>query len=109
VVRSVVRTDAYYQRDKIDELPDLLIDWNHQTPVETVWSPKTGVIHAPYWHWRTGDHRPGGLLCAVGTNIAAGADLGLIENRDLAPTICALLGVDHADAEGGPIPAFMPS
>ena len=75
----------------IDELPDLLINWNHEAPVETVWSPKTGVIHAPYWHWRTGDHRPGGLLLAKGPKVAAGADLGLIENRDLGPTICAML------------------
>jgi len=109
VVRSVERTDVYYQRDRIDELPDLIIDWNHETPVETVWSPKTGVINAPYWHWRTGDHRPGGLLLAMGPNTPAGADLGLIENRDLGSTICALLGVDLADADGSPIRALMPS
>jgi predicted AlkP superfamily phosphohydrolase/phosphomutase len=109
VVRSVERTDVHYQRDKLDELPDLLIDWNHETPVETVWSPKTGVIYAPYWHWRTGDHRPGGLLLAMGPNIAAGADLGLIENRDLGPTIGALLGIDLGDADGGPTRSLMPS
>jgi predicted AlkP superfamily phosphohydrolase/phosphomutase len=107
VVRSVARTDAYYKRDPADELPDLLIDWNHEAPVETVWSPKTGVIHAPYWHWRTGDHRPGGLLLAKGPNLPEAAHLGAIENFDLGPTICAMLGVELKDVDGRPVQAFL--
>lgn len=109
VVLAVARTDACYDRDWVDELPDLLIDWNHEAPIETVWSPKTGVIHAPYWHWRTGDHRPGGFLFAKGESIPAGADLGQVENRDVGPTICAMLGVNLADVDGRPIPAFIPT
>ncbi len=107
VVRSVERTDAHYERDVIDELPDLLIYWNHDAPVETVWSPKTGVIHAPYWHWRTGDHRAGGLLLASGPNVPAGADLGRMENRDLGPTICAMLGVELTNVDGYPMPGLV--
>ena len=107
VIRSVERTDAYYERETVDELPDLLINWNHKAPVETVWSPKTGVIHAPYWHWRTGDHRPGGMLFVKGPKVPTGAALGLIENRDLGPTICAMLGVELTNIDGHPMPALV--
>ena len=69
VVRSVERTDAHYSRDHLDALPDLLLEWNHDHPIETIWSPRFGLIHGPYTHWRTGDHRPGGLLLARGPGI----------------------------------------
>ena len=107
VVRGVDRTDAHYQREFMNELPDLLIDWNHDAPVETVWSAKTGIIHAPYWHWRSGDHRPGGFLFLSGPNIPVGADLGVIENRDIGPTICAMLGVELTNVDGRPVPALL--
>ena len=107
VIRGVERTDAHYKRDPLDELPDLLIDWNHDQPVERIWSPKTGLIYAPYWHWRTGDHRPGGFLFARGPDLPAGNDLGRVENRDLGPTICAMLGVPLTNVDGLPVPALL--
>jgi predicted AlkP superfamily phosphohydrolase/phosphomutase len=107
VIRAVERTDAHYKRAATDELPDLLIDWNHDAPVETVWSPKTGMIHAPYTHWRTGDHRPGGFLLARGPKIPSGADLGAIDNRNLGPTIAAMLGIELPDVDGIPAAALL--
>ena len=106
-VRAVERLDAHYLRPPGDALPDLIIDWNHDAPIETVWSPKTGFVHAPYANWRTGDHKPGGLLLATGGGIAAGADLGEIEIGDLGPTICARLGVSLRGDDGRPAPALM--
>ena len=103
VVRSVDRTDAHYARASVDALPDLLIQWSVDTPIETVWSPKTAIVHRPYAHWRTGDHRPDGLLLAAGPGIRAGADLGAIAIGDLGPAICALLG---APLNGVGAPAF---
>jgi predicted AlkP superfamily phosphohydrolase/phosphomutase len=107
VIRAVERTDAHYKRAATDELPDLLIDWNHDALVETVWSPKIGMIHAPYTHWRTGDHRPGGFLFAKGPGIASAADLGTIDNRNLGPTISAMLGIELRDVDGAPAPALL--
>ena len=109
VVRTVERTDAHYRRARLDALPDLLIEWNHEAPIETVWSPKTGIVHAPYEHWRTGDHRPGGFLLAAGPGIPARADLGEIAIDDLGPAICALLGVRLDGVDGRPAPALVTS
>ena len=106
VVRSVERTDARYARAHRDELPDLLIDWNHDALTETVWSPKTGIVHVPYTNWRTGDHKPGGFLLASGPGINPGSDLGEIDIADLGPSICARLGVALREVEGRPVAAL---
>jgi predicted AlkP superfamily phosphohydrolase/phosphomutase len=106
VVRSVERTDARYVRSERDELPDLLIDWNHDAPADTAWSPKTGIVHVPYKNWRTGDHTPGGFLLARGPGIAPRADLGKIDVADLGPSICSRLGVSLCDVDGRPCAAL---
>jgi hypothetical protein len=106
-VRSVEPTSHYHSRTPHDCLPDLLIGWNQTAAIGTVWSPKTGVVHSPDPIWRTGDHRADGFLLAAGPSIAAHADLGKIRMGDLGPTICALLGVELEDVDGGPASALV--
>src|ERR1041384_7293973 len=106
-VRSVERTEAYYDRAPDDELPDLFVDWNRNGPIETVWSPRIGFVHAPYLHWRTGDHRLNGFLFASGPGIRPRTDLGQIANGDLCPTICAMLGHRLDGVDGRPVPALL--
>jgi len=102
VVREVTPTDAYYERSEDDALPDLLIEWNHDAPIETVWSQRFGAIRGPYLHWRTGDHRPDGLLLARGAEIAPGAELPEVAIEDLAPSIASRLGVTLEKVDGVP-------
>lgn len=104
VIRAVERTERYHPRSPHDSLPDLLIEWKRDEQIETVWSAKTGIVHGPVTHWRTGDHRPAGLLLAAGPTIPAGADLGEIPVGDLGPTICARLGIRLQDVDGRPVP-----
>jgi len=102
VVRAVERTERHHPRSPHDSLPDLLIEWNSDEQIETVWSAKTGIVHGPATHWRTGDHRPAGLLLAAGPAIRPGADLGQIPIGDLGPTICARLGIQLEGVDGRP-------
>ena len=102
MVDAVTRTDDHYRRRPDDRLPDLFIDWNRQSLVETVWSPKIGLVHVPYTHWRTGDHRPDGLLLARGAGIDPGAALPPVRMVDLAPSLAARLGVTLEDVDGRP-------
>jgi predicted AlkP superfamily phosphohydrolase/phosphomutase len=105
VVREVARTDEHYEREPDDALPDLLIDWAHDAPVNTAWSPKTGVVHGPYTHWRTGDHRPDGLLLATGPGIPSGAVMPTVDMVDFGASLSARLGVDLGDdVDGRPVP-----
>jgi hypothetical protein len=66
----------------------------------TVWSPKIGILHAPYANWRSGDHRPGGLMFAAGPGMPAGASLPEIALEDLAPSLAARLDVALDDIDG---------
>jgi predicted AlkP superfamily phosphohydrolase/phosphomutase len=100
VIRAVHRADQWYRRASDDTIPDLFIDWERSGPIETVWSPKTGLIHAPYTNWRTGDHRPNGLLLALGPDIPENTTLPDVHLEDLAPTIAARHGVTLEDVDG---------
>ena len=87
-----------------DTLPDLFLDWERSALIETVWSPKTGIVHAPYAHWRSGDHRPEGLLLAYGPGIPGATALPSIEVQDLAPSIAGQLGVSFGGTDGKALP-----
>jgi predicted AlkP superfamily phosphohydrolase/phosphomutase len=102
VIHGVSRTDEHYARNGDDALPDLLLDWNHERPVTTIWSAKTGLIHGAYDLWRTGDHRLEGLLLARGPGIAPGPKPPL-RSIDLAPSLAARLDVELEDADGVPV------
>ncbi|MGW5702755.1 alkaline phosphatase family protein [Amycolatopsis japonica] len=109
VVREVSRTSDHYDREADDTLPDLLIDWARTGPIETVWSPKTGVVYGPDEHWRTGDHRPDGLLLASGPGFEPGAKLPDLDVVDLGSTLSAMLGVELTDdVDGRPLPWAKP-
>ena len=100
IVRDVIRSDRWYRRGPRDKMPDLFIDWERSAPIETIWSAKIGVVHAPYTHWRTGDHREHGVLLAYGPGIPTGKAMSAVHIEDLAPGIAARLGVPLPDVDG---------
>jgi predicted AlkP superfamily phosphohydrolase/phosphomutase len=99
-VVAVHFTDDHYERSDGDPLGDLIVEWNREAPIDTVWSPATGVVTAPYRQWRTGDHDRSGLLLAYGAGIEPGRRPGAISIMDVAPTLAASLGVDPPDIDG---------
>jgi predicted AlkP superfamily phosphohydrolase/phosphomutase len=102
VVRAVEPVGRWYERGVgADTMPDLFVEWERSTLVETVWSPKIGVVHVPYTNWRTGDHRPDGLLFARGPGFPSGKLLPDIAAEDLGMTVLASLGVDSGDDRDG--------
>jgi predicted AlkP superfamily phosphohydrolase/phosphomutase len=104
LVRAVMRSSDHYDRNEPDPFPDLLVEWDRRSPTKTVYSPKIGVVHEPYEHWRTGDHFPAGLLLASGPGIVPRNELPAIPVTDIAPTICARLGVELPGVDGVPVP-----
>jgi predicted AlkP superfamily phosphohydrolase/phosphomutase len=111
VIDAVIPTTDLYDRDADldDNLPDLIVLWNTRSPVRTVWSPKTGVVHQPFAGWRTGDHRADGLFMASAPWLAADTELAPVEMVDLAPTLAAMLGVQLDDVDGRPVDELLPS
>ena len=60
-------------------------------------------------HFQDPESRPlQGVLVVAGPGVAAGADLGLVRQIDVAPTVAALLGIGPLrDAQGKPIAAAL--
>jgi hypothetical protein len=100
VINDVIRADRWYRRAADDTIPDLFIDWAREAPIETVWSTKIGLVHGPYTHWRTGDHRPDGMLLAYGPGIPSRTILETVDLEDIAPGIAARLGVELGNVDG---------
>jgi predicted AlkP superfamily phosphohydrolase/phosphomutase len=105
-VRSVLRTTDYYQGEHLDDLPDLLVEWDHSAPIFAVESPLTGRIEGRSQGTRTGDHREAGMWVATGPGVASGRIAEPVSVMDFAATIGALLGVALPGLDGRPIPAL---
>lgn len=100
VVRGVERCDRWHKRSPTDTMPDLFLDWERSALIENVSSPRIGVVQGRYTHWRTGDHRPAGLLLAKGEGLAAGVRMPGLAVEDIGPSIAARLGVELRDVDG---------
>jgi predicted AlkP superfamily phosphohydrolase/phosphomutase len=102
IVRSIIPCALHHERRSEDTMPDLFIEWNGQRQVATVISPKIGMVHAPYQGWRTGDHKPDGLLLARGPGLPAGTGLPPLAVEDIGPTVAARLGATLDGVDGRP-------
>ncbi|HEX4979550.1 MAG TPA: alkaline phosphatase family protein [Acidimicrobiales bacterium] len=110
VVASVTRTADVYG-GRIDHLPDLLVDWCwDDAAIESICSPGVGTVRrprrgpsSPVNDFRTGDHRPSGAVAIAAPWLSPGRLPDPLAVTDLAPTICALLGVDLPGVDGRPV------
>ena len=103
-VRAVYRTDHMFPGEYRDDFPDILVEWNTDTDITSLASPKIGDVRGANPEPRTGDHRANGLLIACGPGLVPGEASTAIPVVDIAPTIAAALGVDLDDVDGRPIP-----
>ncbi len=115
MIKSVRRTKDLYQGERIDHLPDLLVEWSDEKRLGSrgvrdgkgcrirVVSELTGVIEGVNSYCRTGDHRPEGLFIAFGPGIGTGRMKRSVSLMDFAPTFSGLFGVEMADVDGEPI------
>ena len=105
VVSRVLRSDDLYHGEHRMLLPDLLVEWSSYAPISKIriGSPAIGELAGEYTFCRTGDHFPGGMFVATGPGIVHGVLDRTVSIMDLAPTFCAMLGVDLNDVDGEPI------
>jgi predicted AlkP superfamily phosphohydrolase/phosphomutase len=106
-IDAVEPADRWYTESRIEAMPDVFVDWRRTGPIDTVWSPKVGLVHAPYANWRTGDHRPDGLLLVTGPGVRGGTEFSPVDMTDLAPTLLATVGVTAPDLDGRPRPSLV--
>jgi predicted AlkP superfamily phosphohydrolase/phosphomutase len=98
-VRGVLRPAQLFEGPEVAQMPDLLVEWQRESPIRSLASPTVGQVDGEYAGHRTGDHRRDGLLLRRGpTMTPPGEDA--VDARDLAATICALLAVPVPQLEG---------
>jgi predicted AlkP superfamily phosphohydrolase/phosphomutase len=108
-VRRVERAKELYDGPKLQELPDLFVEWNSEAPLHAVRSSKTGTLRRAYVGPRTGHHRDEGVLFAIGPGIRPGRLAERVPIVDVAPTLSACLDVRLDGVEGRPIEAMVRS
>jgi predicted AlkP superfamily phosphohydrolase/phosphomutase len=117
LVAHVLRTADHFQGSHLDELPDLLVEWNDELAtgstaigrgmgaVVRASSPKIGMLEGRNEYGRSGEHRPDGWFVATGPGIRPG-QVRPVSVLDLAPTFARMLGVDMSECDGSVIPAL---
>lgn len=91
-VAGVVKTADVYDGPNLLELPDLVVQWAKDGPIEHLRLPDVGEVSAEGFALRKAQHAPDGFLIAGGAGIAEGAKLERARTIDFAPTVLHLLG-----------------
>jgi predicted AlkP superfamily phosphohydrolase/phosphomutase len=107
LVEDIYRTDELYEGPERDHLPDLMVLWRNEAPVERICSDKIGTIEQQYRYVRSGEHNPFGLMVVNGASIPKGKLGRTVSILDVAPTLAAILGVELNEVDGRPIPEIV--
>jgi predicted AlkP superfamily phosphohydrolase/phosphomutase len=97
VVKSIVASRRIFKGKKVEDLPDLIVEWADSPAAlhRALVSPQFGTIPWPTPgrnpEGRSGNHCEQGFLIASGTGIKSG-NINDAHILDLAPTILTLLG-----------------
>ena len=102
-VRRVLRTADLYQGPQLDALPDLLVEWNCDAPLNTVASSKIGTLKRPFTSHRSGHHRDQAIFFVTGSGLVPRRIDGVASIMDIVPTFARELGVALPDVDGRPI------
>ena len=103
IVRGVLRTDREFPGNRRAYLPDLVVQWAADRPIEAARSDRVGTLEGVSPDTRTGTHRGPGFLLARGPGIRAGDPQHRSNILDIAPTVLALLGVAKPEHMAGDV------
>jgi predicted AlkP superfamily phosphohydrolase/phosphomutase len=99
-VFRVVRAQECYPGRASAELPDLMVLWKNDRPIDAVESLRLGRINNSDCGRRPA-HSTEGAIYAWGPGIAEGPPITGIRDIDIAPTVLALLGITRPEELDG--------
>jgi predicted AlkP superfamily phosphohydrolase/phosphomutase len=105
LVKKIILSRESFSGEKLDLLPDIIIEWNSEQPYTRAKWSKGAFEHKPH-EWRTGSHRPDGFIVARGENFAPGVHQQTSSVLDIAPTLYAFFGLDDIESDGKVLPGF---
>ena len=99
-VGEVFKPSERYQGPCIDELPDLIVQWEGTRPIDSLSSAGIGTVTGILPDKRSGAHQTYGFLIACGDGIRKTDELAAADVVDIAPTVLYLQGLaapEHMD------------
>jgi predicted AlkP superfamily phosphohydrolase/phosphomutase len=92
-VAQVLRSSDLFSGPHLSELPDIIVDWAHDQPIQRIRHPEFGTMSLPPgFEPRRSQHTARGFLIASGPGIDTRAKLAGASILDIAPTILHMLG-----------------
>lgn len=119
LVQKVFRTADLFRGDHLEQLPDLVVEWNPELALGTTvagrgegalvraFSPRVGLLEGVNTYCRTGDHQLGGMFIARGPGLLPGRLDRVVSDLDLAPTFARVMGCEMREVDGRPIPELL--
>jgi len=105
-VRRVWLRNEVFPGPRQEDLPDLVVTWNDEAPLEALRSPRFGRIEGVNPDPRPGTHSPYGFLLAKTPGIRTGL-VSRARLTDVAATVLELLRVRQVDRlDGRPVDAL---
>jgi predicted AlkP superfamily phosphohydrolase/phosphomutase len=105
VVRDVWIRNEIFPGPRREHLPDVIVTWNDDAPINAVVSPRVGLIEGVNPDPRPGTHSRSGFAIAAGPHISPGT-VDRAHLADVAASVLTLLGVDTSTLDGRPIAAL---
>ena len=93
-------TSSVFPRSEGDSLPDLVLRWNRNSPIESVVSTVGERFSRPHSGVRTGDHTADGCAWFSRRTDRTGRSADAMAMEDFAPTICRVFGIGPGDVDG---------
>ncbi len=101
IVSGIWRSREIFTGPRVEELPDIIMEWRGNNPVTRVRSSKIGEIHRGVDGWlKWGDHTPHGFMMFRAPGVRVGEVEEPASVLDIAPTISARCSVKLENVEG---------
>jgi predicted AlkP superfamily phosphohydrolase/phosphomutase len=102
LIKDIVVTRREYSGVYLQKLPDLLVTWNRNAPIERVRSDTIGELSREHLDNRTGDHTPDGICIISGRGVDVRGEADPIRTADIAPSIARFFGIELREHDGQP-------
>ena len=105
LVEEVIQINHFYHGEALEQLPDLVINWNREAPIKLIGSEELGQFEVKCYTRRTGEHNDNAIFWLNSSSLQPQELEANLKIEDLAPTIATLLGVELPETDGSPIQA----
>lgn len=91
-IKDIAITADIFPGEHVLNLPDIILQWAEDGPIEQLEHPKLRVISEPVPDLRKTQHAGEGFMLTAGKGVQPQNDINTIDVLDLAPTMLSLLG-----------------